>query len=322
VSLPLLVVRNLTVSYPDPSGLVRAAQGVSFEIAAGETLGLVGETGCGKSTVALSIVGLLDGGRIETGEILFQGRNLAGLEDREWPRVRGPRIGTVFQDARGALNPVLTVGRHLVETLRTHTEMTAAEAWERSAALLGETGLPDPSFIMRRHSFELSGGACQRVGIALALSGNPELLVADEPTSALDPTIQAQILSLLEEMRARRSLALLFISHDLPLVSQIAGRTAVMYAGRIVEYGPAHDVFSRPAHPYTRALLACIPDLSRPPGSQRLEPIPGWPGAASLHAAGCAFAARCPTAVPDCTASVPPPVPLSDSHWAACIRVR
>ena len=321
MSLPLLVVRNLTVSYPGPSGPAGGSQSVSLELAKGETLGLVGESGCGKTTIALSIVGLLDGDRIETGEILFQDRSLVGLTEREWRELRGPRIGMVFQDARGALNPVLTVGRHLIETLRAHSELTAAEARERAVRLLSEAGLPDPPFIMRRYAFELSGGACQRVGIALALSGNPELLVADEPTSALDPTIQSQIVDLLTEMRARRGLALLFISHDLALVSQIAERAAVMYAGRIVENGPARDVFSKPAHPYTRALLACIPNLSLPPRSQRLEPIAGSPGTVGPHPAGCAFAPRCPSAVPDCTAGVPPPASISDSHWAACIRV-
>jgi len=322
VDSPLLSVRNLSVSYSTPSGPLRAVEDVSLEIAPGETLGLAGETGCGKSTIALSIVGLLDGGHIESGKILFEGRSLPDSGEAAWRKIRGSKIGLVFQDARGSLNPVLTVGQHFEEALRAHRQMTRRQWRDHASKLLAEVGVPEPAFVLRRYSHELSGGTCQRVGIALAICHHPSLLIADEPTSALDPTIQAQIITLLMQMKHRLGLALLFIGHDLPLIYGIADRVAVMYGARIVESGPAREVLSAPAHPYTRGLLQCVPDLSRAPGGQRLEPIPGSPPISLRLLQGCSFAPRCGIAEERCYSETPEPTPVSETHWAACIKAR
>jgi oligopeptide/dipeptide ABC transporter ATP-binding protein len=322
VDPPLLSVRNLSVSYHTPSGPVRAVEDVSFDVAAGEALGLAGETGCGKSTIALAILDLLDGGRIESGEILFEGRPLPGSRDKSWRELRGARIGLVFQDARSSLNPVLTVGQHFEEALRAHRKMSRKQRRDRASELLAEVGIPEPAFVLRRYVHELSGGACQRVGIALAICNRPLLLIADEPTSALDPTIQAQIIALLMQMKHRLGLALLFISHDLPLIYGTAERVAVMYGARMVESGPVREILSAPAHPYTRGLLRCVPDLARTAGGQRLEPIPGPPPGSLRLLQGCYFAPRCGMAEERCHAEVPEPVPLSETHWAACIKAR
>ncbi len=319
---PLLSVRNLSVSYHTSSGPLRAVEDVSFEIGPGETLGLAGETGCGKSTIALAILGLLDGGRIEGGDIRFEGKSLANSAERAWRHLRGSRIGLVFQDARGSLNPVLTVGQHLEEALRAHSRMTGRQWRDQASRLLGDVGIAEPAFTMKRYAHELSGGTCQRVGIALAICNRPRLLIADEPTSALDPTIQAQIITLLMQMKHRLGLALLFISHDLPLINRIADRMAVMYGARIVESGPAPEVLSAPAHPYTRGLLQCVPDLTRTAGGQRLEPIPGSPPVGLRLARGCSFAPRCRLAEERCLLELPDAVPVSVTHWAACIKAR
>ena len=317
---PLLRVRNLSVSYHTPSGPLRAVDGISFAMSAGQILGLVGETGCGKSTVALSIAGMLDGGRIESGEVLFEDRPLPPPGDAAWRKILGREIGFVFQDARGSLNPVLTVGHHLEEALRAHSRMTRGEWRTQAVRLLAEVGIPDPAFIMKRFPLELSGGTCQRVAIALALCHRPRLLIADEPTSALDPTIQAQIVALLTQMKKRLGLTLLFISHDMALVASLAEEVAVMYGARIVESGPAHEVFSRPAHPYTRGLLQCVPDLACSPGGRRLEPIPGSPPAGLRTLQGCSFAPRCPIVEERCLSEIPGMEPVAKAHRAACIK--
>lgn len=319
---PLLSVRNLSVSYRTSSGPLRAVEDVSFDIGPGETLGLAGETGCGKSTIALALLGLLDGGRIEGGDIQFEGKSLRALAERAWRQLRGGRIGLVFQDARGSLNPVLTVGQHFEEALRAHGRMTGKQWRDRASRMLADVGIAEPAFIMKRYAHELSGGTCQRVGIALAICNHPPLLIADEPTSALDPTIQAQIVTLLMQMKHRLGLALLFISHDLPLINRIADRLAVMYGARIVESGPSQEVLSAPAHPYTRGLLQCVPDLTRTAGGRKLEPIPGSPPVALRLAQGCAFAPRCKLAEERCLLEIPEAVPLSATHRAACIKAR
>ncbi len=317
---PLLVVRNLTVSYTTASGPFHAVCDVSLDLRPGETLGVVGETGCGKTTLALSILGLLDGGRIENGVILFEGENLAGIAEQEWRRIRGSRIGLVFQNPRTSLNPVLTIGAQIAESIRAHRRMTRAQARDLAIHLLEELGVPEPRLVLQRYSFELSGGTCQRIAIALAICNEPSLLVADEPTSALDPTIQSQIISLLDAMRRQRGLALVFISHDVPLVSGLADRLAVMYASRVVELGAAREVLARPAHPYTRGLIGCIPDISHSPGSQRLNAIRGLPPGRLAARSGCVFASRCDLAEARCALSQPEFLRVSDSHRAACIK--
>lgn len=317
---PLLSVRNLSVSYHTPSGPLRAVEDVSFEIRPGETLGLAGETGCGKSTVALAVLGLLDGGRIESGRILFEGQSLKEATERTWQHLRGGRIGLVFQDARGSMNPVLTIGQHFEESLRAHARMTGRQWRDRASRLLAEVGIPEPAFILGRYAHELSGGTCQRIGIALAICNRPSLLIADEPTSALDPTIQAQVITLLMQMKQSLGLALLFISHELPLINRVADRLAVMYGARIVEHGPMRDVLSAPAHPYTRGLLQCVVDLDRTAGGRRLEPIPGAPLVAPGLTQGCSFASRCRLAEARCLSEIPEAVAVGDTHWAACIK--
>lgn len=318
--MSLLEVKNLTITYLTKSSCVRAVRNFGFELAAGESLALVGETGSGKSTVALALMGLLDGNaRVDGGEIRFEGNPLTTKEPRTWKEVRGRKIGMVFQDARGSLNPVLTVGSHLEEAVRAHQRVKKLMARDTAGALLAEVGVPDPPFYLRRYPGELSGGMCQRVAIALALCNQPGLLIADEPTSALDPSIQAQILELLRNLRRRHGLALLLISHDLALVSEVSERVAVMYHGRMVESGPTPEVFLRPAHPYTSSLIQCQADLHHQWARRPLEAIAGTPPAGGQEFPGCAFAPRCPNAHPDCSKGVPPPVPVSDGHWAACI---
>jgi peptide/nickel transport system ATP-binding protein len=316
----LLEVRHLTTSYPTVTGPLRAVKDLSFQIAAGEILALVGETGCGKSTGALTLLGLLDTGQIESGEILFEDRDLRKLGKRAWRNVRGCTIGMVFQDARSALNPVLTIGDHLVESIRAHQRLSGRQARALAIDLLHEVGIPEPQFQMHRYPFELSGGMCQRVGIALGICNKPRLLIADEPTSALDPTIQIQIMQLLGEMKHRLGLSLLLISHDLALVSEFADRVAVMYHGRLVESGPGLRVFSHPAHPYTRALTESVPDLRHRCDSRPLAAVPGAPPAPGEEFTGCSFALRCSLGESRCTDALPAPVLVSDGHWAACFR--
>jgi len=316
----LLDVRHLGASYPAATGPLRAIRDISFQIAAGEILALVGETGCGKSTVALTLLGLLDRGQTESGEILFEDRDLRKLGKREWRSIRGCAIGMVFQDARSALNPVLTIGDHLIESIRAHQRLSGKQARALAIDLLHDVGIPEPQFQMRRYPFELSGGMCQRVGIALGICNSPRLLIADEPTSALDPTIQVQIMQLLGEMKHRLGLSLLLISHDLALVSESADRIAVMYHGRLVEAGPGLRVLAHPAHPYTLALTESVPNLRHRCDSRPLAAIPGAAPAPGEEFSGCSFAPRCGLCEPRCTDAMPAPVAVSDGHWAACFR--
>jgi oligopeptide/dipeptide ABC transporter ATP-binding protein len=318
--MALLEVDHLSVTYAGESGPVRAVRDVSLALEAGETLALAGETGCGKSTLAQSLLGLLDDASV-AGRITFDGMSLVPGKGRAWRGLRGRRIGMAFQDARGALNPVLTVGAQLTEALRAHRRLTRSAARAAAVALLREVGIPDPDFFLRRYPMELSGGMCQRVAIAIAACNGPSLLVADEPTSALDPSIQSQILELLQTLKARHRMALLLISHDLSLVSEVSERVAVMYHGSLVETGGTAEVFRTPAHPYTRALLACQPDLRHRWDGDRLAAIGGAPPAAEQEFPGCSFAPRCARAVADCARSAPLPVPVGEGHWAACSRL-
>jgi oligopeptide/dipeptide ABC transporter ATP-binding protein len=321
VATPLLDVRHLTVSYLSPSGPIHAVRDLSLNVAPGEIVALAGETGCGKSTLALSLLGLLDRRvKLESGSILFEGRELTSLTEKQWRAIRGRRIGMVFQDARGALNPVLTIGDHVLETLRAHQALPRRQARAAVVRLLAEVGIPEPDKSAHSFPHELSGGMCQRVGIALAICNQPLLLIADEPTSALDPTLQGQILSLLQEMRQRQNLALLLISHDLALVSDVADRVAVMYLGRLVECGPAALVLSRPSHPYTRGLLRSQPSLDHHRERKPLEPIPGSPPPPGSTLQGCPFAPRCPVAEPVCAEAFPAPVEVAPGHYAACVK--
>ena len=316
---PLLEVRNLSIAYSSSSTTIRAVRNVSLQVSEGETLALAGETGSGKSTLAHAILGLLDGQtRVESGEILFEDQNVLLLGDHDWSCIRNRKIGIVFQDARGALNPVLSAEDHLVETLRTHQKLSKKSARARALELFQEVGIQKGQ--ERLYPFELSGGVCQRIGIALAICNNPRLLIADEPTSAVDPTIQSQILDLLQLMKQRHGLALLMISHDLPLISQVADRISVMYNGHIVESGTKEEIFSSPAHPYTQGLLRCQPGFQHHYKTQPLTAIPGSLPTPGEEHKGCGFSPRCGYAGKQCNEPVSEQRRLSATHYTACHR--
>ena len=315
----LLSVRGLTTMFSSGQGRVQAVRGVSFDLSAGETLGLVGESGCGKSATALSILRLLPpAGRIVGGRIQLDGMDLVTAPLSVLRRVRGRRIGIVFQDSMTSLNPLLTVGRQITESLETHLGIRGREANRRAADLLEEVGVPDPARRLGQFPHQLSGGLRQRVAVAIALAPNPDVLIADEPTTALDVTIQAQLLDLLGREQKERKMALLLITHDLGVVAGITDRLAVMYAGRIVEEGPTDRLFADPRHPYTLGLLGSIPRIDREV-AERLPSIPGTPPPMWDIPAGCPFRPRCPFAFETCAVQDPPlEVVDSEGHAAAC----
>ena len=299
MSAPLLEVRDLCVEFPTRRGTLRALDGVSFDIAAGEILGLVGESGAGKSLTGAAIIGLLEApGRICGGQILFEGQRIDDLAPEAMRLLRGKQIGAIFQDPLTSLNPLYTIGRQLIETLRTHLPLTAAQARERAIELLRQTGLPAPEARLGQYPHEFSGGMRQRVVIALALAGEPRLIIADEPTTALDVAMQAQIIRLLRGMTQARGVSALLITHDMGVVAETCDRVAVMYAGRIVEIGPVHEVIRHPAHPYTAGLMASVPSLADAGG--RLAQIDGALPRLGEIPSGCAFHPRCPKASPRC----------------------
>jgi oligopeptide/dipeptide ABC transporter ATP-binding protein len=317
----LLRIENLQTHFATAAGTHRAVDGVSFEIAAGQTLALVGESGCGKSLTALSILRLVPPpGRVVAGRVCFDGHELLALPESAMRAVRGNRIAMIFQEPMTSLNPLLTVGQQIDEPLRLHARMSARAARQRSIELLRRVGIPAPEQRYRHHPHELSGGMRQRAMIAMALACEPELLIADEPTTALDVTIQAQILALLHELRRQKGLALLFITHDLAVVAQIADVVCVMYAGRVVEQAPVGQLFARPCHPYTQALLQCTPRLGPGTPGQRLPVIPGELPRAGQRPAGCSFQPRCGLGRADeqCQFHEPPLQRVGDVHACAC----
>ena len=315
-SAPLLNVDHLTTVFDVPSGSVPAVDDVSFEIRAGETLGLVGESGSGKSVTAFSIMRLVQRpGRIKSGRVLFNGRDLLELPEREMQKVRGAEVSLIFQEPMTALNPVFTIGDQLRETLLVHGRANKRDARTQAVALLEAVRIPDAASRVRDYPHQLSGGMRQRVLIAMALACRPSLVIADEPTTALDVTIQAEILDLLREMKRALGLSLLLITHDLGVIAGTADRVAVMYAGRIVEMGPVGEVFRRPQHPYTRGLLASIP--GGVPG-QRLRAIDGAVPLLGSLPPGCAFNPRCPDRFPPCTATPPADYAVGADHVAKC----
>lgn len=301
--MPLLSVQGLTTGFLTAGQFVPAVIDVSFALDKGETLCLVGESGSGKSLTALSIMRLIEPpGRIEHGRIVFKGRDLLQLPEREMQPVRGAEIALVFQEPMTALNPVFTVGDQIEETLRVHGRATRRTARDRAVELLEAVRVPEPGRRLREYPHQLSGGLRQRALIAMALACDPEVVIADEPTTALDVTIQAQILDLLRDLQARLGLALLLVTHDLGVVAEMADRVAVMYAGRIVEESPVGPLFSDPKHPYTRGLLASIPGLV--PG-RRLKAIPGTVPAPGTLPQGCCFTPRCPSRFEPCPSAHP-----------------
>jgi peptide/nickel transport system ATP-binding protein len=316
----LLTVSDLRVSLQTARGPVEALRGVSFGLARGETLGLIGESGCGKSITALALMGLLPDGARVSGSIHFAGQALTTLDEAAMCRLRGNRIGMVFQEPMTALNPLHTVGRQIAEPLRLHRGLGAAAARAEALRLLERVQLPQAAQRLDAYPHQLSGGQRQRVVIATALACGPDLLVADEPTTALDVTVQREVLALIAELVAEDGMGLLLISHDLGVMAQTVQRLLVMYAGTVVESGPTAAVFQRLAHPYTRGLFAARPRLGLPRGT-RLATIPGRVPELADMPHGCAFAERCSLAVDACRAAAPPVVTVGPGHEARCLRV-
>jgi peptide/nickel transport system ATP-binding protein len=316
----LLSVRDLRITLPTAHGPAEALRGVSFSLDRGQTLGLIGESGCGKSMTALALMGLLPDRAQLGGSIRFDGQELTTLDEAAWCRLRGARLGMVFQEPMTALNPLHTVGRQIGESLRLHRRMGGAEARAEALRLLERVQLPQAAQRLDAYPHQLSGGQRQRVVIAIALACGPDLLVADEPTTALDVTIQREVLDLLAGLVADTGMAMLLVSHDLAVMADRVQRLMVMYAGQVVESGPADAVFSRPAHPYTRGLLAARPRLGLPRGT-RLATIAGRVPELHEMPSGCAFADRCPLVQDACRAAPPPVVDLGDGHHARCRRI-
>ncbi|MBK3533167.1 ABC transporter ATP-binding protein [Streptomyces sp. MBT72] len=316
----LLEVRDLGVDFTGPDGSpLHAVRGLSFTLRRGETLAVVGESGSGKSTTALALTRMLPGtGRIATGSVLLDGQDLAAATDEELRAVRGARIGMIFQDPMTALNPVLSVGRHLDEVLRAHGRRDRAARRARAVDLLDRVGIPEPHRRIDDHPHQFSGGQRQRILIAMALAGEPDILLADEPTTALDATVQEQILTLLADLNRETGTALVLITHNMGVVARSCARVLVMYGGTVVEDGPTAEVLTRPRHPYTAGLLAAVPRLSAPSGT-RLTGIPGSPPDLALLGDGCAFASRCTLVEDRCRTGTPPLVELTDGVRAACL---
>jgi peptide/nickel transport system ATP-binding protein len=318
MSRPTIEVEDLRTHFFTRGGVVKAVDGVSFSVAPGEILGLVGESGSGKSITGFSILGLIDApGRIVGGHIRFQGDDVATMPSEALRRLRGNRIAMIFQDPMMTLNPVLRVDTQLIEAIQAHRDVGREEARRRAAAALAEVGIPSPERRLRAYPHELSGGMRQRVAIAIAFINKPDLVIADEPTTALDVTIQAQILYEAQKLCRTTGTAMIWITHDLAVISSLADRIAVMYAGRIVEQGPTADVIARPLHPYTHGLIGSVPSANR--RGSRLTQIPGMTPSLLDLPAGCAFRSRCPFAGDDCRADPPMLAPVSGRN-VRCVR--
>jgi peptide/nickel transport system ATP-binding protein len=318
---PLLEIEDLRTYFDTLSGTVRSVDGISYTVEAGRTLGVVGESGCGKSVTALSIMRLIPRppGRFASGAVRYRGTDLLQLSEREMREIRGNRISMIFQEPMTSLNPVLTVGRQIAETVQLHQKATARQAMERAVEMLRIVQIPEPQRRVGEYPHQLSGGMRQRVMIALALACNPELLIADEPTTALDVTIQAQILDLLRHLQKEMGMGVVMITHDLGVVAESCDRVVVMYAGRKVEEADVVDLFDRPLHPYTRALMLSMPAMNTTSG--RLAEIPGMVPAPHELGRGCAFAARCAHAQDRCRAETPRLTGQGNGHVVACFAV-
>jgi len=317
--VPILRVENLAISYETRYGDIAAVRDVSFEIGRGETLGIVGESGCGKSTVAFGIVNFLGrNGRIVGGRILFQGQDLVGRSERELRRLRGDRIAMVYQDPMQALNPSMRVGEQMAEVLIVHRGMRKAEAEERCIRMLERVYMPDPANVMRRYPHQLSGGQQQRVVIAMAMLNDPALLIMDEPTTALDVTVEAAVLDLINDLQRDFDTAIMYISHNLGVIARVSDRVAVMYAGEVVERAPVEEIFLYPAHPYTLGLMRCVPKLGMDKAGSYLHPIRGRVPPPDRLPPGCVFEPRCDYARPECSLRRPALRPVAERHWTRC----
>lgn len=314
-----LSIENLTVAFPVRNSWVPVVRGVTFGVERGEFLGLVGESGSGKSVTALSILRLLpENARVEQGSVILDGTDLLVLADEEMRRIRGGRVGMIFQEPMTALNPVLTVGFQIAEAVRAHRRVSRHEAMLAAEKLMDRVAIPDARSRLKDYPHQLSGGQRQRVMIAIALAAEPDLVIADEPTTALDVTVQAQILELLEELRRDLNLAILLITHDLGVVAETCSRMVVMYAGQVVEQGSVAEVFSGPAHPYTRGLLAAVPKLGTRSQSRRLPTIAGQVPEPGRWPSGCPFHPRCPEVMEICRSEDPNSIPLGNGRSARC----
>ena len=318
MTLPLLSVRDLRTYFYTSAGVARAVDGVSFDIARGETVGLVGESGCGKSVTGFSILRLVQPpGRIEAGSrIALDGEDLLALDDERIRTIRGNRVSLIFQEPMTALNPVFTVGDQVAEVARIHARASRREAWDKAVEMLTLVGIPDPAQRAREYPHQLSGGMRQRVLIAMALVMNPALIIADEPTTALDVTIQAQILELLADLQRRLGASILMITHDLGVIAEMASRVIVMYAGEVVEQAPVRELFSAAHHPYAEGLLAAMPRVGQ--SRERLTVIPGTVPPPTAWPTGCRFRDRCPYSWERCAAEHPPLYDISPGHVSRC----
>ncbi|MBS3652493.1 ABC transporter ATP-binding protein [Pseudaminobacter sp. 19-2017] len=316
----VLEVKGLDVRLPTQSGILHAVRGVSFDVALGETVCVVGESGCGKSMTSLAIMGLLPNGAVRTADRLaFSGKDLTGLTERQMSDLRGDKLSMIFQEPMTTLNPVYTIGDQLTEPLFRHRRIGRQEAYEKAEAILERVGISGAKRRLGQYPHQLSGGLRQRVVIAMALMCEPQLVIADEPTTALDVTIQAQILHLLKQLQREFGMGMLFITHDLGLVARLADRVVVMYAGQVVESGPAKDIFERPVHPYTQGLLRCIPIPGRTERGGRLGAIPGMVPSLIGGIEGCSFRSRCPAALPRCANETIELQDLNGSHSYRCV---
>jgi oligopeptide transport system ATP-binding protein len=313
----LLEVKNLRTSFFTHVGEVKAVRDVSFHLDRGEILGIVGESGSGKSVTCMSVMRLLqDPGRIIGGEVLYEGEDLVKKTEKEMQKIRGEKISMVFQDPMTAMNPVFTVGNQMVELIRQHRKISKQEAHDLAVKMLGLVGIPSPEERMKNYPHEFSGGMRQRAMIAMALSCDPDLLIADEPTTALDVTIQAQVLDLMKELQQKTGTAIILITHDLGVIAETCRRVIVMYGGMILESGTVEEIFHRPANPYTLGLLGSVPNPEK--SRERLEPIPGSPPDLIRPPKGCPFCYRCRYAMNKCVEEVPPLFELSETHQSRC----
>lgn len=314
----LLSVDRLVVEYISDDKIIHAVNGVSFDLAKGETLGLVGETGAGKTTIAKAILQVLPDiqSRIADGEIRFKGKNLIGLSDRELQNLRGSNISMIFQDPMTVLNPTMRIGAQITEAILKHNRISHAEGEKRAVEMLERVGIPGDRF--QEYPFQFSGGMKQRVVIAIALSCNPELLLADEPTTALDVTVQAQVLDMINHLKAQMGTSMILITHDLGVVAEMCDRVCVTYAGEIIESGTVGEVFEHPSHPYTVGLFGALPEMAA--GAKRLHPIDGLPPDPSALPAGCKFSPRCPYATEMCRQTEPDMILVGPEHYCRCCR--
>ena len=315
----LLEVKDLTTAFSADYGETVSVDHISFHVDEGETVCIVGESGCGKSVTSLSIMGLLGrGGAVKDGSALFAGRNLLELSEKELDELRGNRIAMIFQDPLTSLNPVFTIGNQITESIRTHMNVSKDEARERAIQVLAKVGMPDPERVMKKYPHTMSGGMRQRAMIAMALSCDPDLLIADAPTTALDVTIQAQIMSLLKKLREESGMSMILITHDIGLVARMADRVIVMYAGQLIEEAPVKELFAEPRHPYTKALLATVPSIYDSK-DRVLESIPGIVPENYDKIKGCRFADRCPYRRPECD-DPQKDIVINDLHKVKCWR--